>query len=91
MKEGKGRKKRKYSTGLLCVEAALVLLACFMVFPMVLIFINSYKANGEILLDMLALPEKWSFGNYREAISKMNFFRKFANTILVSKIGRAHV
>lgn len=84
MKKVVSRKKRKYSPGLFCIEAILVLLACFMVFPMVLIFINSFKSNGEILLDMLALPAKWSFGNYKEAIAKMNFFRKFANTILVS-------
>ena len=61
MKQGKGGKRRKYGMGLFCVEAVLVVLACFMMFPMVLIFVNSFKGNGEILLDMLALPEKWSF------------------------------
>lgn len=90
MKEQK-KEKNKYSPGLFGIEVILVIAACFVIFPMVLIFINSFKSNGEILSDMLALPVGWSFGNYTEAISKMNFFRKFANTVLVSVLSVAGI
>lgn len=83
--------KSKYNVGMLGIELILGLAACLVVFPMVLIFINSFKSNGEILSDMLALPVGWSFGNYKEAIAKMNFFRKFANTILVSVLSVAGI
>lgn len=84
-------KKDKYNPILFCIEVFLGLAACFMIFPMVLIFINSFKGNGEILSDMLALPAGLSFVNYTEAIAKMNFFRKFANTILVSVLSVAGI
>lgn len=76
--------KRTYGPILFTLETLLILVACFMVFPIVLIFINSFKSNGEILSGMLTLPSQWNLGNYKEAIAKMNFFRKFINTIMVS-------
>lgn len=66
------------------IEIILLVIACIVVFPIFLIFINSFKTNGEILSDMMALPSVWSLANYAEAIEKMNFFRKFLNTVIVS-------
>lgn len=83
--------KNKYNLGLFSIEVILTLIACLVVFPMILIFINSFKSNGEILSDMLALPAGWSLGNYKEAIAKMNFFKKFANTVLVSVLSVAGI
>ncbi len=91
MKRMKNRKKGEYNPALFGLEVVLVIAACFVVFPIVLIFINSFKSNGEILSDMLAIPSQWGFENYKEAISKMNFFRKFANTILVSGMSVAGI
>lgn len=91
MKRMKSRKKGEYNPALFGLEAVLVIAACFVVFPIVLIFINSFKSNGEILSDMLAIPAQWGLENYKEAISKMNFFRKFANTILVSVMAVAGI
>lgn len=83
--------KNKYNLGLFSIEVILTLIACLVVFPMILIFINSFKSNGEILSDMLALPAGWSLDNYKEAIAKMNFFKKFANTVLVSVLSVAGI
>lgn len=83
--------KEKYGLGLFVIEIILTLAACFVVFPMLLILINSFKSNGEILSDMLALPTGLSFGNYREAIAKMNFLLKFGNTVLVSVLSVAGI
>lgn len=91
MKKEGGKKRKEYGALQFAVEAVLVLLACFVVFPIVLIFINSFKSNGEILTDMLALPQSFGFGNYEEAIEKMNFFLKFANTVLVSVLSVAGI
>lgn len=83
MKAGK-HKKSEYSVGLFITEVLLVLVACVVVFPIVLILINSFKTNGEILTDMVALPSHLTLANYAEAIAKMNFPRKFVNTVVVS-------
>lgn len=84
MERKRNRSKKEYGIGLFSIELILTLIACFVVFPIILIFINSFKSNGEILSDMVALPSKITFINYVEAIDKMNFFRKFLNTVMVS-------
>lgn len=84
MKSIKNRSRKEYGIGLFVAEVILTAAACFMVFPIFLIFINSFKSNGEILSDMVALPASFTFANYVEAMEKMKFFQKFLNTVLVS-------
>lgn len=90
MKKGR-KKKRDYGPAEFLVEIVLVLLACFVVFPIVLIFMNSFKSNGEILKNMLTLPKSFELTNYKEAVRKMNFALKFANTLAVSVLSVAGI
>lgn len=83
-KSREGKTRKEYSVSLFIIEIALVLLACLVVFPVALIFINSFKENGQILSNMISLPDSLGIGNYVEAIAKMDFPRKFLNTVLIS-------
>ncbi len=76
--------KKEYNIAIFSIEVILIILACFVVFPIVLIFINSFKTNGEILTNMVSLPENISIINYVEAVSRMDFPRKFLNTVAIS-------
>lgn len=53
-------------------------------FPFYIIFINSFKENGELLRNVLSLPQKFSFLNYQKAFSQLNYFRVFRNSLIVT-------
>ncbi|MDZ5471694.1 carbohydrate ABC transporter permease [Bacillus sp. 31A1R] len=56
------------------------------IFPFVLLIINSFKDNGEILTSPFALPSSWSFDQFVEVIVAMNFMVTFKNTFLITSI-----
>ncbi len=66
------------------IYALLVICFILFVFPFVLILINSFKSNGEILESPFALPTRFSLANFAEVIEKMNFFSSFSNTVMVT-------
>lgn len=53
-------------------------------YPFFLVLLNSLKTNKEVILDPLALPQKFNLEGYAKAFSKMNYFRSFSNSLLVT-------
>ena len=62
----------------------LILAFIIFVFPFVLIIINSFKTNGEILQSPFALPASLNFDHFKEVIDKMNFSVTFFNSLLIT-------
>lgn len=73
--------KSKLIVGFLTI--VMILLALFMLSPILLAFINSFKTNGEIYTNILTLPETWQFENYTKAFAKTNYLRSLFNTIFL--------
>ena len=60
--------------------------ALSLVFFIVWTFYNSFKLSTDFLDDMMALPKKWQFSNYKEAYdyieyNEVKFFGMFVNSI----------
>lgn len=66
----------------------LLLIVTFVVFifPFALLILNSFKTNGEILINPFAIPSSWSFDNFRVVIEKMEFLVSFSNSALITVI-----
>ncbi len=62
-------------------EAILALWAILIIFPLIWIFYVSLKTNYEFYLNPWSLPAIPQFGNYLEAITKLNLGPVFLNTI----------
>lgn len=77
--------KRKAKKMLLTVIMAL--LAIIYVYPICLMFINSVKPFGEVILDVIALPTKFEWMNYTYVMEKMKYGKLFLNNILITSIG----
>ncbi len=85
--------KRHVSTWLL--SAVALMLVAFMLLPVLYMVIMSFKSGAEITQNPLGLPASLDFGNYINALSKMNYLRSVFNsigitlsvTVLVSFIG----
>ncbi|AGX06316.1 MULTISPECIES: carbohydrate ABC transporter permease [Bacillaceae] len=64
---------------------AIIALVSF-IFPFVLLIINSFKTNGEILTSPFALPENWNFAHFADVINMMNFGVTFRNSFIVTTL-----
>lgn len=53
-------------------------------FPFLLVIINSFKSNGEILSNPFALPSRIDFSHFAVVIERMDFFVSFGNTMLIT-------
>jgi len=65
----------------------LILLGLIWIFPLLMAFINSFKTNGELLTNVMALPKQLNFQNYIRTFYKMHYFRSLINIIIISSIG----
>jgi len=52
--------------------------------PMVWLFINSFRSNLELQITSFALPEKWLFSNYANALSVASLPQLFFNSVVAS-------
>ncbi|WP_336990493.1 carbohydrate ABC transporter permease [Bacillus infantis] len=64
---------------------AIIALVSF-IFPFVLLIINSFKTNGEILTSPFALPKNWNFTHFADVINMMNFGVTFRNSFIVTTL-----
>lgn len=76
-------KKKKTLQNILCYFF-LIIVAVFWLFPLLMALINSFKTNGELLTNVMALPTSLHFENYRRTVDKMHYLRSFGNTVLLA-------
>ncbi|MGD6875817.1 carbohydrate ABC transporter permease [Bacillus infantis] len=77
--------RRKIVSSTLLYLLAIIALVSF-IFPFVLLVINSFKTNGEILTSPFALPENWNFAHFADVINMMNFGVTFRNSFIVTTL-----
>lgn len=54
------------------------------VFPFVLLILNSFKTNDQIIGSPISFPTSFNFANFKTAIIDMNYFGSFINTSLIT-------
>ncbi|WP_314002009.1 carbohydrate ABC transporter permease [uncultured Paenibacillus sp.] len=69
--------------------AGLSVLLATIVFPFLLLLLNSFKPNGQITSDPLGLPASFNLDNYRNAFDKMSFMSAFTNSLIVTIVSVA--
>jgi len=78
--------KRRRKLGGALVHLLLIIGALFWLAPLLLALMNSFKTNGELLTNVLSLPQSLSFENYARTLDKMHYFRSLGNTVLLSSV-----
>lgn len=76
--------RRKVHSSILSV--VMILLALISAIPLWIIFINTFKTNGEMMKDPFGLPQRFSLSNYAEAFRSLPIGRAFLNTLIVTVI-----
>lgn len=82
-----GKKKLK----LVILTVVMALIAIVYIYPVFLMFINSVKPFGEVVVDVIALPSKLEWTNYSYVIEKMQYGTLFLNNIVITVIGIAGI
>jgi ABC-type sugar transport system, permease component len=75
-------------------SAIFVLMLCIVLLyllPLGIMILNSVKAYDEIMKNVLALPEHFSFKNFSIVFQDMNYPLTFVNTFVVTLIGTAGI
>lgn len=78
------RKSRLYSSVILTI---LIAAAVFTLFPVYITILNSFKTQGEMMNNIVSLPENLEFRNYIEAFQKTDFLNSLKNTIVIVGVG----
>lgn len=65
----------------------LIVAACFYIYPVFLMFINSVKPFGEIVSDAIAFPKEIAWENYSYVVDKIDYFRLFTNNVIITVTG----
>lgn len=66
------------------INLLLITFCCLYLFPIYLVFINSFKDRSELYESILAFPQQFSFEYYAKAMSKMNFTNALFNSLIVT-------
>lgn len=83
------RRVKKKNISSMISYLALAILAFFWLFPLLMAFFNSFKTNGELLTNVMAIPTSIHFENYGRTIEKMHYVRSFGNTIVLAGLSVA--
>lgn len=62
-------------------------LAMIYIYPVFLMFMNSFKPFGEIVSDAIAFPSKLAIENYTYVIDKIHYENLFFNNVLITLVG----
>lgn len=65
----------------------LTLIAVIYIYPVYLMFMNSFKPFGEIIADVLAFPSKLDISNYTYVVDKIKYLTLFKNNLIITCIG----
>ena len=63
-----------------------ILMSILWLFPVYIVFVNSFKNRAELYENMLAWPKSFSFEYYEKAMKKMKFLHAFGNSLFVTII-----
>jgi raffinose/stachyose/melibiose transport system permease protein len=78
---------RRFSVAKPIIYVVLGILLVTQLYPLVWLFLYSFKTNDEILSgSFFSLPDVWQIENYRAAIESGNYWRYLSNSLLVTSV-----
>ena len=69
------------------LEVGLIILGLLFIAPLLLVVSNSLKTFGEVMTNVVALPQKLHWENYLKVIELLNYPRLFWNTLVLTTLG----
>ncbi len=76
----------KKSIGNIVVNIITIFISLIILIPIVVLFLNSFKTQGESNKMSLSLPTKWMFENYKTVIEQGKLVSSFFNSLLYATV-----
>jgi len=67
-------------------ESAFLMICLIYLAPIYIVVVNAFKNRAELYENMLALPQKWDFVYFKEAMAKMDLLKAFTNSLIVTLV-----
>lgn len=83
--------KRKRLISKTVMITCLTIVALVYIYPVFLMVINTFKSLGEVIGDVLAMPESFNFENYTYVIDKIQYGKLFFNNVIITVTGIAGI
>ena len=77
-------KKNKWTIGTFLTFSILVIFLIIFIYPLIWLFINSFKDNSEIFVNPWGLPSSWSLRNYVKSFQIGNIGIYFINSVFIT-------
>lgn len=71
------------------IEIIAIIFCLLYLYPIYIVFVNSFKNRQELYENMLALPKKFSTEYFLKAMEKMEFLNAFKNSLIVTIVSIA--
>lgn len=78
--------KGRHTAGQVITHMILIAIACYTLAPIVLLLINSFKSNNEIVESPVAFPSSWSLDKITNAAGQINFLKSLGITFMITVI-----
>jgi len=78
--------KSKWTIGTVLTFSILVIFLIIFIYPLIWLFINSFKNNTEIFVNPWGLPSSWSIVNYIRAFQIGNVGIYFMNSVFITTV-----
>lgn len=82
-------KIKKNPVGKVIVNALVIALCCFYLFPVYLVIVNAFKSRAELYENIVAFPKHFTLEYFRGALEKMDFIMAFKNSVIVTIVSVA--
>lgn len=76
----------KKSIGTITANIIALFISLIVLLPLVVLFLNSFKTQGESNKMSLSLPKEWIFANYKTVIEQGKLVTSFFNSLLYSTV-----
>lgn len=80
---------KKISFKKLAIYVVFIILLILFLIPFILVFLNSFKTNKEIILNPLTLPTAFNIEGYVKAFANMNYLQTFTNSLIITVLSIA--
>lgn len=78
--------KKPFPLSQVITYAVLILFCLYTVFPLAILFVNSFKSQAEIISNPLALPQEFTFSYIAGAMKQINFGKAFLITLGITAV-----
>lgn len=79
-------KKSKKTIRSILANIIIILISLVILIPLVVLFLNSFKTQGEANNMSLSLPTTWQFENYKVVIEQGKLISSFVNSLLYATV-----